>query len=149
MEIPVGFLNWNPSWGRISRSWNPFSDIASDCKIRNRDLNPDSPIEHILCQTRGRLFKVPCFSVNCRGQSSSLIGCHPKLLWRAKTGKSRNCLWGRTEGLYRHPSLRTYAKFRRSTSTITAVCNTERWNEPQLQPVWVPNERFLDKFNNH
>ena len=41
MKSGFGFLNWNPSWGRISRRWNPFSDFAFDCKIRN----PDFPIE--------------------------------------------------------------------------------------------------------
>ena len=41
MKSGFGFLNWNPPWGRISRRWNPFSDFAFDCKIRN----PDFPIE--------------------------------------------------------------------------------------------------------
>ena len=49
MKSTFGFLNWNPPWGRISRRWNPFSDFAFDCKIRNPDfklnLNTDFPIQ--------------------------------------------------------------------------------------------------------
>ena len=41
MKSGFGFLNWNPSWRRISRRRNPFSDFAFDRKIRN----PDFPIE--------------------------------------------------------------------------------------------------------
>ena len=156
MQIPVGFPNWNPSWGRISRSWNPSSDIAFDRKIRNPDS--DSPIK--LCQTRGRLFKVPYFSMNCRGQSSSLIGCHPELLWRAKTGKSRKCPWGRTEGVILSPKptcVREILYFlRRSTSTITEILGRtnislgyDGMNFSDSLAVWVPDETFLHKFNNH
>ena len=30
--------HWNPPRGRISWRWNPFSDFAFDCKIRNPDF---------------------------------------------------------------------------------------------------------------
>ena len=39
MKSGFGFFNWNPPRGRISRSWNPFSDFAFDCKIGNPDLH--------------------------------------------------------------------------------------------------------------
>ena len=38
MKSGFGFLNWNPPSGWISWRWNPFSDFAFDCKIRNLDF---------------------------------------------------------------------------------------------------------------
>ena len=47
MKSGFGFLNWNPSWGQISRRWNRFSHFAFDCKIRDPNFTIErSPSIH-------------------------------------------------------------------------------------------------------
>ena len=53
IHLEDGFVEAETVFGYRFRLQNPKSEF--------QDLNPDSPIEHILCQTRGRLFKVPYF----------------------------------------------------------------------------------------
>ena len=47
MKSAFEFRNWNPSWGQISRRWNPFSHFAFDCKIRDPNFTIErSPSIH-------------------------------------------------------------------------------------------------------
>ena len=49
MKSGFGFLNWNQPWGRISRKWNPLSDFAFDCIIRNPDFRIERNHGHFFC----------------------------------------------------------------------------------------------------